>query len=167
MEIHPTLLANDVNLLHIAAIHISPSMNMGNAARKRVYPTASWHVRFTAIGVSRTFRLNPWNNYIPGDDKPISKDTPSCFWNPNKAWSCTDRVVGDGCVKEWREGVAQLANIQVCSTFYYGLIWSKHTLRERCSSRMLSLSLPLKSSLILSEAEQCLTGAHNHFMTQA
>lgn len=37
-----------------------------------------------------------------------------------------------------------------------------NTRAESCDAH----SLSLKSSLILSTAEQCLTGAHNHFMAQ-
>lgn len=88
--------------------------------------------------------------------------TPS---NKNKAdisrW--VDRVVGDECVKEWGEGVRHRSwqTVKRAAPFTAGLYKaSKHSSMERRHS------LSLKSSLILSTAEQCLTGAYNHFKAQ-
>lgn len=59
-------------------------------------------------------------------------------------------------------GAPQLANSQsAAASLTAGSHKAKQTLEWR--SRCLS---PLKSSLILSTAEECLAGAHNHFMAQ-
>lgn len=54
--------------------------------------------------------------------------------------------------------------VKCTAPFTAGSTQSKETAEQRATT--LALCLSLKSSLILSAAEQCLTGAHNHFMAQ-
>lgn len=73
-------------------------------------------------------------------------------------------MAGDECVKEWKAGVPQLAESQARSPVLLPARTKQANAAAESSGALPFLSL--KSSLIPSAAEQCLTEAHNHFMAQ-